>query len=277
VTISIVTPSFRQLPWLKRCIRSVSDQSGVGVEHIVQDAGSGQELEKWVADYSSARLFVEEDSGMYDAINRGLGKSSGAICAFLNSDEQYLPGTLEKVARTFEKNPAIDLIAGDFLVLSEKQKLLAYRKATPLRSAMIRTDHLYDHSCAIFFRRRVWEAGFVFDTRLRAVADAEWVCRVLDAGFRTMVLPEYLSTFTVTGHNLGVSPAAVREAADQLSSNPRWLRVIAPALREYRHAEKLLRGGYKSGPITYEVFAGEDDERRTRFVCDRPSSRYPDM
>ena len=275
MNISIITPSFRQLSWLKRCIRSVADQSAPRVEHIVQDAGSGEEIEKWVRDHSSARLFVEEDSGMYDAINRGLAKSSGAICAYLNCDEQYLPGTLGKVARAFEKNPNIDLIAGDYLVLNEKQKLIAFRKATPLRSAMIRTDHLYDHSCAIFFRRRVLEAGFIFDIKFRAVADADWVCRVLDGGFRAMVLPEYLSTFTMTGQNLGMSPAALQEAAGQLSSTPRWLRIAGRAMREFRHVEKLLRGGYRSGPITYDVFADEDDESRTRFLCDRPSSRYP--
>src|SRR4051794_13000425 len=61
---SIVTPSFRQLAWLKRAVRSVADQQGVEVEHIIQDAGTGPELEEWVRTHSSARLFVEKDNGM---------------------------------------------------------------------------------------------------------------------------------------------------------------------------------------------------------------------
>src|SRR3954464_10648572 len=98
---SIVTPSFRQLSWLKRAVRSVADQKGVEVEHIIQDAGTGPELETWVRENSNAQLFVEKDNGMYDAVNRGLARAQGEICAYLNCDEQYLPGTLEKVAQCF--------------------------------------------------------------------------------------------------------------------------------------------------------------------------------
>ena len=87
---TIVTPSFRQLNWLKLCAASVDDQQGVEVEHLIQDAQSGPELAQWVRDHSRARLFVESDTGMYDAINRGFRKATGDIVAWLNCDEQYL-------------------------------------------------------------------------------------------------------------------------------------------------------------------------------------------
>ncbi len=67
-----ITPSYKQLPWLKLCAASVADQKGVSVEHIIQDAQSGPELEEWVRENTKAQLFVECDSGMYDAINRGV-------------------------------------------------------------------------------------------------------------------------------------------------------------------------------------------------------------
>ena len=76
---SIITPSYRQLAWLKRCVRSVADQAGVEVEHIVQDAGSGPELEAWVRGHSRAQLCVEADRGMYDAINKGMARASGEV------------------------------------------------------------------------------------------------------------------------------------------------------------------------------------------------------
>jgi glycosyltransferase involved in cell wall biosynthesis len=147
---SIITPSFRQLPWLKRCIRSVADQQGVTLEHIVQDGGSGAELERWVREQSNVRLYVEKDTGMYDALNRGLERATGEIIGFLNSDEQYLPQTLERVARQFEARPSVDILAGDYLVVDAEQRLLSFRKVTPLRSAMILTDHLYAFTCGLF-------------------------------------------------------------------------------------------------------------------------------
>src|SRR4051812_32476315 len=104
---SIVTPSFRQLDWLQLCVASVGDQTGVEVEHIVQDAGT-EGIGDFVQIGSHLRLFVEADAGMYDAINRGLRRATGQICAYLNSDEQYLPDALRKVAHVFAANPELD-------------------------------------------------------------------------------------------------------------------------------------------------------------------------
>ena len=124
---SIVTPSFRQLSWLKRCVRSVADQ-GVEVEHLIQDAGTGADLEAWIAAHSTARLAVETDSGMYDALNRGFSRATGEVCAWLNCDEQYLPGTLAKVRTIFQNEPETDWVVGDHLLINADGTLRSYRR-----------------------------------------------------------------------------------------------------------------------------------------------------
>lgn len=269
---SIVTPSFRQLDWLKRCVRSVADQ-GADVEHIIQDAGTGPELETWVRDHSPARFFVEADHGMYDAINRGFARATGDVCAWLNSDEQYLPGTLAAVAEVFEREPQADFVVGDYLIVDPRGELLCFRRATPLRPSMIVTDHLYDFTCAIFWRRRALERGIHLRTDLRAAADGEWICRMLRSGARSAYLRRYLATFTITGANVSASAEAEVEA-DRLRAEAPWLaRTGAPLLRAVRHFEKWLAGGYRSGPIEYAIYA--DEERRTPFVCERPDFRHP--
>ncbi len=91
--ISIVTPSFRPGPWLRLCMASVADQEAVTFEHIIQDAGSDDGTLDWLRAEPQVRTFVEKDGGMYDAINRGLQRATGDIVAYLNCDEQYLPGT----------------------------------------------------------------------------------------------------------------------------------------------------------------------------------------
>jgi glycosyltransferase involved in cell wall biosynthesis len=271
---SIVTPSFRQLDWLKRCVRSVADQS-VEHEHIVQDAGTGPQLDEWVSASSPARLFVERDKGMYDAVNRGFARASGEIFAYLNCDEQYLPGALAAVAEIFARRPEIDLLAADYLIVDPTGNLRSYHRATPLRRSMILTDHLYDYSCALFYRRRLWNAAGGFRPELRDAGDAEWVCRALAAGARTACLNRYTSTFSLTGGNMSLGDNARDERLKLRAQNPGWMQMAAPLLREYRHVEKLLRGGYSSGPIQYDLYREPDDHQRTRFVCEKPSSRHP--
>jgi glycosyltransferase involved in cell wall biosynthesis len=272
---SIVTPSFRHLPWLKRCIRSVADQRSVEVEHIVQDGGSGSELERWVRDQSSAQLFVEKDNGMYDALNRALDRASGDIIGHLNSDEQYLPGTLESVRRVFANRADVDIVAGDYLVVDTQQNLLAFRKVTPLRTSMIVTDHLYAFTCAMFYRRSVFDSGLRFDSSMKSLADSDFVARALSAGHRSALLHEYLATFTWTGENLSALPISRTEEAALRTRVPKPLLLVAPFLRQWRHVERLFAGGYRSGPIEYEVYVGEEDVSRTKIRCDRPGFRYP--
>jgi glycosyltransferase involved in cell wall biosynthesis len=273
VKFSIVTPTLRQLPWLKRCVRSVADQ-GVELEHLVQDGGSGPELAAWVHDHSSARVIEEVDTGIYDALNRGFARATGEIGAWLNSDEQYLPGTLARVREFFAAHPKVDVVAGDYLIVDEQGALRSFHKATPLRPAMILTDHLYDYSCALFFRCRLVEQ-LPFRTDFRAAGDGEWVARVLHGGARAAVLSDYLSVFTITDANVTRRADLDEEARKLRAITPRWAQLARPMLREWRHLEKWRAGGYLRAPISYEIFAGEDEETRTRFVVPRPSWRHP--
>src|ERR1044071_161951 len=110
--VSIITPSFRSSRWLKLCIPSVADQ-GVEHEHIVQDACSDDGTQDWLPGDPRVIAVVEKDRGMYDAVNRGLRKASGEILAYLNCDEQYLPGALQAVEKFFQTHPDVDMVFGD--------------------------------------------------------------------------------------------------------------------------------------------------------------------
>ena len=106
-----------------------------------------------------------------------------SILAYLNCDEQYLPGTLAFASDFFASNPGIDLLFGDFLVTRPDGSLVAYRKSFVPRPAYIYASYLYTFTCAMFFRRRIVEAGFWFNPQLRIAGDAEWLLRVLQAGY----------------------------------------------------------------------------------------------
>jgi glycosyltransferase involved in cell wall biosynthesis len=272
---SIVTPSFRQLGWLKRCVRSIADQQGVEVEHIVQDAGTGPELEAWVTHHSKAKLFVEKDNGMYDAINRGMSHATGDILAFLNCDEQYLPGTLEAVARTFEAHPEIDFLIGDFLMVDGGGKLLSFRRVTKLRWLYVMACPLWAYTCATFYRRKVWDAGLRYRADLKDIADGEFIIDMLKRGYRHRVLRQFLSIFTDTGENRSAGAIAKSESRAAWHSRPAWLKMMAPLIQLTRRTEKFLVGGFHSGPIAYDIYTSDDSESRTHVVCEKPTGVYP--
>src|SRR2546425_1017595 len=124
---SIITPSFRNSQWLRLCIASVADQE-VALEHIVQDAGSDDGTLDWLPDDKRVSAYVEKDSGMYDAVNRGLARAKGQILAHLNCDEQYLPGALEKVSRFFQEHPDTEIVFADVIAIQSEGQFVCFRK-----------------------------------------------------------------------------------------------------------------------------------------------------
>ncbi len=100
------------LSYLERCAQSIRDQQGAAFEHIIIDGASTDGTAEWLKKETTPTTtgVSEKDNGMYDAINKGLKMAKGEIIAYLNCDEQYLPGTLEYVSRWFEENPDVDMI-----------------------------------------------------------------------------------------------------------------------------------------------------------------------
>jgi len=124
---SIITPSFRNSEWLKLCVASVADQSGVKFEHIVQDACSDDGTQHWLPGDSRVKAYIEKDGGMYDAVNRGYRRATGDILSYLNCDEQYLPGALAAVKSFFEAHPEVEVALAGSIVTDGDGKYICHR------------------------------------------------------------------------------------------------------------------------------------------------------
>ena len=268
---SIVTPSFRNSEWLRLCIASVADQEGVEVEHIVQDAGSNDGTLDWLTQDQRVRAYVEKDAGMYDAINRGLNRASGEVVSYLNCDEQYLAGALEKICRFFTQRPELDLAFGDALVVDRQGRYICHRQTLLPSLRHTVACHLGILSCALFFRRRLVERGFLFDPSFRVAGDADFLVRCLQAGLPMAHLPHLLSTFTDSGNNLGLSRAADQEARLIQSRFPAWwtrARLVWAAAHRFR---RWRAGYYRPQPVRYEIYTLAQPGRRTEFQVTSPA------
>ena len=273
--ISIVTPSYRRSAWLKLCIASVADQA-VEVEHIVQDAASDDGTLDWLRLDPRVRVFVERDQGMYDGVNRGLRRAGGDLLAYLNCDEQYLPGTLAAVTGFFEQHPHIDVLFGDVVMVDSEGRYLFHRKMqTPLKYHTW-TCHLSTLSCAMFFRRRVVsDYGLLFDPRLRDVGDGEWMVRLLRRRVRMAALGQFTSVFTRTGANMSSGPNARRENRELYLNAPFWARTLKPLFVLQHRLRRWAGGMYRQEPFAYEIFTQASPGRRQRFEVTRPTFRPP--
>jgi glycosyltransferase involved in cell wall biosynthesis len=262
---SIITPSYKQLEWLKLCAASIRDQGNGEVEHIVQDAGTGAELESWASQQPKLTLHVEKDAGMYDAINRGLAKARGEICAYLNCDEQYLPGTFHRVNEYFARNPKIDILFGDMVLIDCDGDPLSYRRVIAPDRTHLLSSHLNTASCATFFRKTLVERGFYFETRWKAIGDLVWIYRLLDAGVQAGIIYHPLAVFTFTGQNLGAASLTEQEMNRWRQEGPTTLR-FERAISIGRHRlRKAIAGAYRRKNLEIDIYTrGSPDVRQRK-------------
>ena len=271
---SIITPSFRNSQWLKLCIASVADQ-GVEHDHIVQDAGSDDGTLDWLRTDNRVRAFVEKDSGMYDAINRGLRKSSGELIAYLNCDEQYLPGTLAAVEAYFAAHPEVEVLFGDAVAVNPDGNYLWHRKMLTPRLWHTWTCPLSTLTCATFFRRSVLDQRQIFfDPRWRYVGDSDWVLRLIQQGVPMAVLRRFTSVFTHTGKNLSLEAKAQEEACAFWAIAPALARGLRPAILA-QHRLRRWRGGiYRQEPFAFSLFTNSSAGQRIQRQVDQPTYRW---
>ena len=119
--VSIITPSYNQAAYLEHTIRSVLLQTGVEIEYCVVDgASSDQSLE--IIQRHAGRLawwVSEPDQGQAEAINKGLDQAQGEYVAWLNSDDLYLPGAVQKAVAAMQADPALGLVYGDAITIDQ--------------------------------------------------------------------------------------------------------------------------------------------------------------
>jgi glycosyltransferase involved in cell wall biosynthesis len=268
---SVVTPSFNQLDWLELCIASVADQRQVElVEHIVCDGGSAgiKDFEtRMLARFPTTQNYrlqfiIGPDTGMYDAINKGLRAAKGDVCSYLNCDEQLLPAALSTVSEYFLRHEKTDVVFGDTIVVSRDGEALCFWRPYVPSLRHLAGASLNTLSCATFFRHDLVKDGHFFEPKWKTVGDLRWITGLLEKGRSMRCLHTPLAAFTFLGENLGASAMAHEESQ---ASRQQWGPVRCAFRRVLHGLRKLASGAYVRRSVTYDLFALSDPSVRRRF------------
>lgn len=158
--ISVVTISYNQGDFLERTICSVLDQNYPNLEYIIIDGGSTDGSVDIIKKYQDklAYWISEKDKGMYDAIQKGMQKTTGEIMCWINSDDMFHKGSLTSVARIFSELKEVEWIQGMPTVFDESDVII---KVTDIKCwskfNYFETDSDFIQQESTFWRRSLWE------------------------------------------------------------------------------------------------------------------------
>jgi GT2 family glycosyltransferase len=128
--VSVLVPVFRPVPWhLDRCIRSVLGQEGVQLELCLFDDGSADPVCSGLLEDASGDPRVRVGSGPHAGIsaatNAAAAMATGEWLAFVDQDDELVPGALSKVRSAVCAEPAAEVVYGDFAVVDEHGRPVA--------------------------------------------------------------------------------------------------------------------------------------------------------
>jgi glycosyltransferase involved in cell wall biosynthesis len=180
--ISIITVAFNSQSTIKHTIESVKSQDYSNVEYIIIDGGSTDwTLE--VLEYCKENIdhFISEnDSGIYDAMNKGIKAATGDIIGILNSDDFYPNNSvISKVADVFNTTEC-DCLYGDLVYVknSDARKIVRYWKSGKFNVNKIKKGWMLPHP-TFFVRKKIYNKYGMYNTQLKSAADYEMILRLL--------------------------------------------------------------------------------------------------
>lgn len=251
--VSIVTPVYNGGRFIARTLQSVRNQTYENIEHIVVDGASTDDTMTIVGHYRNrlAVVISEPDKGMYDALNKGFSRATGAIFCYLNSDDVFEPDAVALAVDAMTRANA-DLCVGNCIYIDEYDRELFRYIGVPLDYSSAR------ELCRIpfaqqtaFWSRHLHEEVGGFDDRMRYVADTKFFFNALRLSGRP---PEHVNQYVARfrQHAGGFSTKAAKDmeiehqqVLSEIGLRPGMMRYIQEIRVKWINRVNICRRTYR--------------------------------
>lgn len=217
--LSIITINYNNAEGLRKTLASVASQTYPYIEHIIVDGGSTDNSVEVIREYESTlalsphcliasrlKWLSEKDSGIYNAMNKGIRMATGDYIEILNSGDmlfdayvtQRMSEHLEQINSQHEK--PIGILYGNMTKVNASGQVVGKSGYTEYSLRQFYSSTL-NHDCA-YIRRDLFEQYGLYDENLKIVSDWKWYLQAIGLG---RVKPEYVDVDVTIFDDGGIS------------------------------------------------------------------------
>lgn len=195
--ISIISINYNNRLGLEKTLLSVIAQKGVHFEYIVVDGASTDDSCELLNQYANriSKFVSEKDSGIYNAMNKGIQMAAGEYVLFLNSGDYFYSD--DALAQMISGMRGEDVVYAD-IVIYEKDNL----KQVP-SAPLIQFPDCYQHNLpphpVFLARRSLIERASGFDESYRIIADVVLIASIFALRPTYRYVPIPLTVFDLKG------------------------------------------------------------------------------
>jgi glycosyltransferase involved in cell wall biosynthesis len=202
--VSVITPTLNGGKFIEMCIKSVKNQTK-SVEHIIIDGGSSDNTLDIIKRHPEITSIHEPDTGMYDAINKGLKLANGEIIGYLNTDDRYYSDTISKVLYIFKNKPEVDFVYGACTYINHNEEELYTFKPLPYSNKLFRNmKRICWAQPSCFWRKNVHDKIGYFNSSLKYCGDHVFFRSLILNNFQGVRINSPLSLFMIHDNSLSV-------------------------------------------------------------------------
>jgi glycosyltransferase involved in cell wall biosynthesis len=195
--LSIITIVLNDRIGLEKTILSVKNQTFRDFEHIVIDGGSEDGSKEVMSKYSSCLSLAisEKDTGIYNAMNKGISHASGYYCLFLNAGD-YLASDVV-LSEVFNLPQKSALLYGDVIFESGSEKTIYRQPEKVSLEYMMKAS--FSHP-STFIKRDLFANYGNYDESFKIASDYDFFLKILLKYNETITyLPMVISVFDLGG------------------------------------------------------------------------------
>ncbi len=208
--ISIITVTYNSSKTLKDTLESVLKQTYTNYEHIIVDGLSKDNTMQIVKEYETKyngklRYISEKDSGLYDAMNKGIKMATGDIIGILNSDDIYAhENVLQKIVEKFEETNCDGTYAS--LIFMDEETMSKPKRIWNSPKGKLENGWHPAHP-TLYLKKEVYDKVGLFNLNYRIAADYDFMIRVMK---EKIIKLNYIDDYIIYMRSGGTSTAGIK-------------------------------------------------------------------
>ncbi|GGC69858.1 glycosyl transferase [Pedobacter quisquiliarum] len=178
--VSLITVVFNCEDYIEQCIQSVLAQDYGELEYIVIDGKSSDGTASIINRYTDRLSYYvsEPDSGMYDALNKGIAVATGELIGIVNADDYLVDTDVISAVADFLLQRNADAVYGNLNYVQRTKETVIKRswRSNPPRRKDLRLGWMPAHP-ALFIKRSCFQRYGLYSLKLGTAADYELILR----------------------------------------------------------------------------------------------------
>jgi len=187
--ITVITPVYNGEKFIESCIKVVIEQACSEVEHLIIDGGSDDRtlaiVQQYAEEFAHIRWISEKDKGQSDAMNKGVLLAKNEIIGFLNVDDYYEPGVLNRILEVFKDLPNPSFVVGNCNVWKDDGTRIVNRPAKLELSDLLLGFYVNPfpmNPSAYFYHRSLHQKVGLYQVDDHYTMDLDFILQVVQAG-----------------------------------------------------------------------------------------------